>query len=115
PRHRPVLRDVGPGTRLLDRDGHHRAALDPHHRREHVRGHHVRHPRSAHARRPKLMAVNPEEMEIRQDVVRRETSGATYDAGAAVRQASLWRDAWRRFTHNRAALISMVAFLILLL
>ena len=61
------------------------------------------------------MAVNPEEVEVRQEVVRRETSGATYEAGAAIRQASLWRDAWRRFTHNRAAVISMVAFLILLL
>ena len=61
------------------------------------------------------MAVNPEEMEIAQDVARRETSGVTYEAGAAIRQASLWRDAWRRFTHNKAAVISMVAFVILAL
>ena len=61
------------------------------------------------------MAVNPEEMELAQDVARREASGVTYEAGAAIRQASLWRDAWRRFTHNKAAVISMVLFVILLL
>jgi oligopeptide transport system permease protein len=61
------------------------------------------------------MAVNPEEMQVVQDVTRRETSGTTYEAGAAIRQASLWRDAWRRFTHNKAAVISMVAFVILAL
>jgi oligopeptide transport system permease protein len=54
-------------------------------------------------------------MEVRTDVVRRETAGGTYEAGAAVRQASLWRDAWRRFSHNKAAVISMVFFVILLL
>jgi oligopeptide transport system permease protein len=61
------------------------------------------------------MAVNPEEMQVRTDVVRRETSEGQYEAGAAIRQASLWRDAWRRFTHNKAAVISMVLFVILLL
>jgi oligopeptide transport system permease protein len=62
------------------------------------------------------MAVNPEEMEVRQDVVRRESDETQrYAAGAAIRQTSLWQDAWRRFIHNRAALISMVAFLILAL
>ena len=61
------------------------------------------------------MAVNPDEVEVRTDVVRREASGETFEAGAAIRQASLWRDAWRRFSHNKAAVISMVFFLILLL
>ncbi len=61
------------------------------------------------------MAVNPEEAQVRTDVVRREASPTTYEAGAAIRQASLWRDAWRRFTHNKAAVISMIFFAILLL
>jgi oligopeptide transport system permease protein len=37
-----------------------------------------------------------------------------YEAGAAVAQTSLWRDALRRFTRNRAALIALVAFVIML-
>jgi oligopeptide transport system permease protein len=61
------------------------------------------------------MAVNPEEVEFRQDVVDRETGGDTYAAGAAIRQASLWRDAARRFTHNKAAVVSMVGFVLRLL
>ena len=61
------------------------------------------------------MAINPEEVEFRQDVVDRETGGDTYAAGAAIRQASLWRDAARRFTHNKAAVVSMVGFVLLLL
>jgi oligopeptide transport system permease protein len=61
------------------------------------------------------MAVNPEEAQFRQDVVERETGGDSYAAGAAIRQASLWRDAARRFTHNKAAVVSMVAFVLLLL
>ena len=61
------------------------------------------------------MATNPEEVEFRQDVVDRETGGDTYAAGAAIRQASLWRDAARRFTHNKAAVVSMVGFVLLLL
>ena len=56
------------------------------------------------------MVVNPEEVEVRQEVV---VSGRTYEAGAALRQSSLWRDAVRRFSHNRAALIAMIAFVIL--
>ena len=61
------------------------------------------------------MVVNPEEVEVRQDVLQRESGGDAYAAGAAVRQASLWRDAFRRFTHNKAAVVSMVAFVVLLL
>jgi oligopeptide transport system permease protein len=61
------------------------------------------------------VAVNPEEAQVRTDVIRRESSETTYEAGTAIRQASLWRDAWRRFTHNKAAVISMVFFVILLL
>lgn len=37
-------------------------------------------------------------------------TAGTRDAGAALRQSSLWRDAVRRFTSNRAAVIAAVAF-----
>jgi oligopeptide transport system permease protein len=59
------------------------------------------------------MAINPDEIEFRQSVVKRE--GDQYAAGAALRQATLFGDAYRRFTHNKAAVISIVAFVILLL
>jgi oligopeptide transport system permease protein len=59
------------------------------------------------------MAINPEEVDFRQSVVAREDG--QYAAGAALRQATLWGDAYRRFTHNKAAVVSMVGFAILLL
>jgi oligopeptide transport system permease protein len=59
------------------------------------------------------MVLNPEEVELRQSTAAHVDS--KYAAGAALIQASLWRDAYRRFTHNTAAVISMVAFVILLL
>src|SRR5438876_2089373 len=61
------------------------------------------------------MAVNPEEVQFRQEIVEREGGEGQYAAGAALRQASLWRDAVRRFTRNKAAVVSMVAFVVLLL
>ena len=61
------------------------------------------------------MVVNPEEVELRSQLVEREAGGELYAAGAAIRQASLWRDAVRRFTHNKAAVVSMVGFVVLLL
>src|SRR6266404_3212349 len=72
PRNRPVLRDLGPGPRLLDGDGDHDPAVDPDHPREHVRRHHVRRPRSADARGAQLMVVNPEEVQFRREIVERE-------------------------------------------
>jgi oligopeptide transport system permease protein len=36
-------------------------------------------------------------------------------AGAPVTQASLWRDAWRRYVKNRAAVVAAVVFVIMLL
>jgi oligopeptide transport system permease protein len=62
------------------------------------------------------MATNPQEEEVREVTVARETQGAgagTFEAGAAIRQTSLWRDAVRRFVANKAAVIALVAFLIL--
>jgi oligopeptide transport system permease protein len=61
------------------------------------------------------MVLNPQEEALRETVVAREGEERRFEAGAALRQSSLWRDALRRFTHNRAALIAMVAFLIMLL
>src|SRR6266550_3190983 len=61
------------------------------------------------------MTVNPEEVQFRQEVVERESGEGQYAAGAALRQASLWRDAVRRFTRNKAAVVSMVGFVVLLL
>jgi oligopeptide transport system permease protein len=40
-------------------------------------------------------------------------TAGTRDAGTALRQSSLWRDAVRRFTNNRAAVIAAVAFLVM--
>jgi oligopeptide transport system permease protein len=59
------------------------------------------------------MAVNPEEVDLRQSVAAQ--SETKYEAGGALRQTTLWRDAGRRFTHNKAAVVSMVAFVVLLL
>jgi oligopeptide transport system permease protein len=59
------------------------------------------------------MVLNPEEVELRQSTAAHVDR--KYAAGAALVQASLWKDAYRRFTHNKAAVISMVAFVILLL
>src|SRR3954464_2840907 len=64
------------------------------------------------------MVMNPQEEALRETVVAREgenEAGRHFAAGEVLRQSSLWRDALRRFTHNRGALIAMVAFIILLL
>jgi len=61
------------------------------------------------------MVLNPQEEAFRETVGGREEDERRFEAGAALRQSSLWRDALRRFTHNRAALVAMVAFVIMLL
>jgi oligopeptide transport system permease protein len=64
------------------------------------------------------MVMNPQEEALRETVIAREVeneAGRRFADGEVLRQSSLWRDAVRRFTHNRAALIAMVAFVILLL
>ena len=61
------------------------------------------------------MVLNPQEEGLRETVLAREADGSRYEAGAALRQASLWRDAGRRFRHNRGALVAMVAFAIMVL
>ena len=61
------------------------------------------------------MVLNPQEETLRETTVAHESEEHRFEAGAAIQQASLWRDAFRRFTHNRGALIAMIAFLIMLL
>jgi oligopeptide transport system permease protein len=61
------------------------------------------------------VVLNPQEETLRETTVARETEEHRFEAGAAIQQTSLWRDAVRRFTHNRGALVAMVAFLIMLL
>jgi oligopeptide transport system permease protein len=56
------------------------------------------------------MVLNPQNEELRELTVAREREDRTFEAGAAVAQTSLWRDAARRFVRNRAALIALVAF-----
>jgi oligopeptide transport system permease protein len=58
------------------------------------------------------MAVQPRETEVLTPRV-----GAAIPAGAAgeaIRQSSLWRDAWRRYIRNRGAVIAAVVFILVL-
>jgi oligopeptide transport system permease protein len=61
------------------------------------------------------MAMNPQEEEARELTLTRESEGGRFEAGAALNQTSLWQDASRRFRHNRAAVIAIVAFLLMVL
>jgi oligopeptide transport system permease protein len=61
------------------------------------------------------MVLNPQEETLRETSIAREAEEQRFEAGAAIQQTSLWRDAVRRFTHNRGALIAMVAFVLMLL
>jgi oligopeptide transport system permease protein len=44
-----------------------------------------------------------------------DPSGPATEAGAPIRQASLWRDAWRRYIRNRGAVVAGVIFLAIVL
>jgi oligopeptide transport system permease protein len=64
------------------------------------------------------VATNPQQEELREAAVTRESEAGAqqrYEAGAAVRQTSLWRDAVRRFAANKAAVIALTAFVLLAL
>ena len=58
------------------------------------------------------MAVSPREHEVLTPRTAGEPSEA---AGAPIRQASLWRDAWRRYIRNRGAVVAGVIFLLVVL
>ncbi len=40
-----------------------------------------------------------------------DPTGPSTEAGAPIRQASLWRDAWRRYVRNRGAVVAAAIFL----
>lgn len=58
------------------------------------------------------MVVNPQQEDLRGRAIADEGIRAV-DAGAPVRQTSLWRDAWYRYRANKAALVAGVLFLVL--
>ena len=60
------------------------------------------------------MVLNPQQEEFRERAMTRERGGGI-EAGAPVRQTSLWRDAWYRYRANRAAVVAGVLFIVLLL
>jgi oligopeptide transport system permease protein len=61
------------------------------------------------------LVVDPQQEELRLGELTRESEGRRFEGGAAVNQTSLWKDAARRFAHNRGALIAMGAFVLMLL
>ena len=62
------------------------------------------------------MVVNPQEDELRQRAAFRATAAlGAVEAGAPIRQASLWKDAWHRYLANRAAVVAGVLFLVMVL
>ena len=56
------------------------------------------------------MAVNPREEALAE---RPLVEAPSADAGAPIRQSSLWRDAWRRFVRNRGAVAAAAVFLLI--
>jgi len=61
------------------------------------------------------VVLNPQNEEVREVTLAREQEDQTFAAGAAISQTSLWRDAARRFAHNRGAVIAIAAFVLMLL
>ena len=59
------------------------------------------------------MAVTPREDQVLTPTI--ETATQHGSAGEAIRQSSLWRDAWRRYIRNRGAVIAAVVFVLVLL
>jgi oligopeptide transport system permease protein len=61
------------------------------------------------------MVVNPQEGLGERAAIREVAQPTVAEAGAPVRQASLWRDAWYRYRANRAAVVAATLFLLLVL
>src|SRR5919108_57964 len=61
------------------------------------------------------MVVNPQEGLGERAAIREVAQPTVAEAGAPVRQASLWRDAWYRYRANRAAVVAAILFLLLVL
>jgi oligopeptide transport system permease protein len=71
-----------------------------------------------HAPSERDLVVDPRQVAIERpqpDAVPEEDLAASAgSAGAPVRQSSLWRDAWRRYTANRGAVLAGVVFVLVL-
>ena len=52
------------------------------------------------------MAISPSEHEL----LSPRAAETAADAGAPIRQSSLWKDAWRRYVRNRGAVVAAVIF-----
>ena len=68
------------------------------------RRHPLRHPRSADAGRAHLMVADPQRGDAPPLVSR--AAAPVGPAGAPLRQSNLWRDAWRRYVRNKAAVLA---------
>jgi len=63
------------------------------------------------------VVVNPREEALREEAFVRDQRGAEAGeaAGAPIRQATLWRDAWRRYIRNTGAVVAGIVFLLIVL
>ena len=59
------------------------------------------------------MVVDPREAAREAPLI--GAGGPGEQAGAPIRQASLWRDAWRRYVKNRGAVLAASVFVLLVL
>ena len=60
------------------------------------------------------MAVDPRQATL-PEAPATVVAGEPVAAGAPIRQASLWRDAWRRYVRNKAAVLAGVVFVLIVL
>lgn len=60
------------------------------------------------------MAVDPRQATL-PETPATVAAGEPVAAGAPIRQASLWRDAWRRYVRNKAAVLAGVVFVLIVL
>jgi ABC-type dipeptide/oligopeptide/nickel transport system permease subunit len=60
------------------------------------------------------MAVDPRTEAAFDHTAAPDIAAAGAQAGAPIRQSSLWRDAWRRYTRNKAAMVAGAIFLVIL-
>lgn len=61
------------------------------------------------------MTVEPRDTAVRDAAVPEVVASAGAYAGAPVRRASLWRDAWRRYLQNKGAVVAGAIFLFIVL
>jgi ABC-type dipeptide/oligopeptide/nickel transport system permease subunit len=60
------------------------------------------------------MAVDPRTEAAFEHTAAPDIAASGAHAGAPIRQSSLWRDAWRRYTRNKAAMVAGAIFLVIL-